>query len=74
MTRSLGDYEALALKLAREPALLDSIKAKLGRNRDTCALFDTRRSTRHIESAFREMWRRQQRGKSPEGFAVSAIE
>jgi predicted O-linked N-acetylglucosamine transferase (SPINDLY family) len=45
ITTSLEDYEALALKLAREPLLLASIKAKLARNRDTCPLFDTARFT-----------------------------
>ena len=38
---NLEEYEALALKLARDPALLAEIKAKLARNRDTYPLFDT---------------------------------
>src|SRR6266699_7029125 len=35
VTTSLEDYEALALKLAREPSLLALVKAKLARNRET---------------------------------------
>ena len=35
VTESLADYEALALKLAREPALLGALKAKLARNRES---------------------------------------
>src|SRR5204863_3407511 len=52
ITTSLDDYEALALKLAREPPYLASLKAKLANNRLTYPLFDTQRYTRHIEAAF----------------------
>jgi protein O-GlcNAc transferase len=74
ITTSLEEYEALALKLAREPALLASIKAKLAHNRDTYPLFDTARFTRHIEAAYTRMWERQQSGEPPEGFAVEPID
>jgi predicted O-linked N-acetylglucosamine transferase (SPINDLY family) len=74
VTTSLEDYEALALKLAREPTLLTSIKAKLARNRDTYPLFDTARFTRHIEAAYTRMWERQQRGEPPEAFAVEPLD
>jgi protein O-GlcNAc transferase len=70
VTHSLRAYEDLALQLAREPAYLASIKEKLARNRDTSPLFDTERSTRHIEAAYRTMadvWRR---GDRPRGFSV----
>ena len=70
VTTSLEDYEALALKLAREPSFLAAIKAKLARNRDTYPLFDTARYTRHIEAAYTTMWERYQRGEAPEAFAV----
>jgi predicted O-linked N-acetylglucosamine transferase (SPINDLY family) len=71
---SLEDYEALALKLAREPPLLASIKAKLADNRDRYPLFDTPRFTRHIEAAYVTMWERQQRGEAPQAFAVAPID
>jgi predicted O-linked N-acetylglucosamine transferase (SPINDLY family) len=74
VTTSLADYEALALKLVRDPALLASIKAKLARNRETYPLFDTARFTRHIEAAYTTMWQRYQRGESPEPFAVKRID
>jgi predicted O-linked N-acetylglucosamine transferase (SPINDLY family) len=74
ITTSLADYEALALKLAREPSLLASIKAKLSRNRGTHPLFDTARFTHHIEAAYTAMWDRYQRGKAPEAFAVDPID
>ena len=65
ITRSLGDYEALALKLARDPALLASLRQKLARNRERYPLFDTDRFTRHIEAAYTTMWERSQRGEPP---------
>jgi len=64
----------LVLRLAREPALLAAIKAKLARNRDNCPLFDTARFTRHIEAAYDAMWERYRRGEPPEGFSVAPIE
>jgi predicted O-linked N-acetylglucosamine transferase (SPINDLY family) len=74
VTTSLEDYEALALKLARDSTLLASIKAKLARNRETYPLFDTARFTHHIEAAYTTMWERYQRGEPAEAFAVKSIE
>ena len=73
VTTTLEDYEALALKLAREPSFLAAIKAKLAHNRDTHPLFDTVRYTRHIEAAYINMWERYQRGEAPAAFAVEKI-
>jgi predicted O-linked N-acetylglucosamine transferase (SPINDLY family) len=73
ITTSFADYQALALKLARDPALLASLRQKLARNRDNHPLFDTERFTRHIEAAFTVMWERAQRGESPQSFAVEPI-
>ena len=50
VTTSLDEYEALALRLAREPHLLAQLRARLAQNRQTHALFDTARFTRNIES------------------------
>ena len=69
---SLGDYEALALKLAGDPAYLRALRDRLARNRDTYPLFDTARFTRHIEAAYTTMWQRQQSGSEPRAFAVDA--
>jgi protein O-GlcNAc transferase len=74
ITTSLEDYEALALKLAREPAFLAAIRAKLASNRESYPLFDTPRFTRHIEAAYTTMWERYQRRERPEAFAVSPID
>ena len=70
VTTSLAEYEALALKIARDPALLASIKARLAGNRLTAPLFDTARSARDIESAFMTMVERQRKGLAPATFAV----
>jgi predicted O-linked N-acetylglucosamine transferase (SPINDLY family) len=70
ITISLEDYEALALKLAHDPALLGEVKAKLARNRNSFPLFDTPRFARHIEEAYRVMWERNTRALPPAGFAV----
>jgi predicted O-linked N-acetylglucosamine transferase (SPINDLY family) len=64
-------YEAIALKLAREPETLVALKAKLKRNRSSCALFDTPRYTRNLETAYTQMWQRQRKGLAPAHFAVT---
>jgi protein O-GlcNAc transferase len=73
ITQSLDDYEALALKLARDPSYLSPIKAKLTLNRDAHPLFDTARRVRHIESVYTTMWERSQRGEPPMSFSVEAV-
>jgi protein O-GlcNAc transferase len=67
---SLKEYEALALKLAQDHGYLAAIKDKLARNRDTSILFDTKRATRHIESAYLTMVDILRRDESPRSFAV----
>ena len=48
----LASYEALALKLATDPAALAEVKAKLAQARGTAPLFDTTRFTRNLEAAY----------------------
>jgi protein O-GlcNAc transferase len=74
VTGSLAEYEALALKLATDPALLQGFAAKLAAQRDACAWFDIDRFRRHMEAAYTTMRGRHLRGEPPEDFAVSAIE
>ena len=68
---SLDEYEALALRLAREPQVLAALKTKLAANRASFPLFDTARFTRHLEAALIRMWERHQQGLPPETFAVA---
>ncbi|HYM33213.1 MAG TPA: tetratricopeptide repeat protein [Candidatus Cybelea sp.] len=70
VTDNLADYEALALKLAREPEMLRDLRARLARNRLTTPLFDTDRFRRHIEAAYTKMWDIACRGEAPRAFAV----
>ena len=70
VTSNIEDYEALALKLATDPALLSSIRRKLADNRSTCRLFDSDRFRRHIEAAYETMWDIYRRGDSPKSFRV----
>jgi predicted O-linked N-acetylglucosamine transferase (SPINDLY family) len=72
ITGAQDDYEALALKIAAEPALCAALKQKLAHNRGSCPLFDTARSTQAIEAAYMTMWRGYQNGRPARGFAVKA--
>lgn len=70
VTRSLGEYEDLALRIAHDSELRTALKSKLATHRTTWPLFDTARMTRHIEKALNEMWRRHYAGEAPASFAV----
>ena len=72
-TRSLEEYERLALELARTPSSLQAIRRKLDADRLTCPLFDTDRFRRHIEMANATIWERWQRGENPRSFKVDPI-
>ncbi len=61
VTHSLEDYEALALKLAHNPAALAALRERLAHNKTTFPLFDTARTTRQIEAAYTAMWQRYQK-------------
>jgi protein O-GlcNAc transferase len=74
VAESLSHYEALALKVAADPAFSASLKQRLAHNRNTLPLFDTARFTRHIENAYVTMWQRSRRGLPPASFAVEPIE
>jgi predicted O-linked N-acetylglucosamine transferase (SPINDLY family) len=69
----LAEYESLALRLARDPALLREVREKLACNRAGAALFDTGRFCRHVEAAYAAMWQAWQRGQLPRGFAVAPV-
>jgi predicted O-linked N-acetylglucosamine transferase (SPINDLY family) len=58
VTSCLADYEALAARLASEPAELEEIRQKLRANRLSAPLFDCRKFTRQLEAAFEAIWSR----------------
>jgi predicted O-linked N-acetylglucosamine transferase (SPINDLY family) len=74
ITTSLVDYEALALRLAKDTAFMAGIRQKLARHRRSEALFNTNRLRRHIEAAYTTMWDIYQRGERPRSFAVPILE
>jgi protein O-GlcNAc transferase len=71
VTQSLAQYEALALRFARDPQALTAMRAKIAGLKGHCALFDTARFTRHLEAAYEEMMARHRRAERPASFAVS---
>jgi predicted O-linked N-acetylglucosamine transferase (SPINDLY family) len=73
VTENLQDYEALALRIAREPDLLAGFRERLDQNRRACPLFDTNRFRRHMESAYSRMWELWQRGERPQAFRVEPL-
>lgn len=73
VTDSLEEYEALVLKLAREPAMLRDLRLRLERNRGCAPLFDIDRYRRHIEAAYERMWELYRRGEPPVSFAIKPL-
>lgn len=65
ITYNHEEYEALALKLATQPEALNAIKQKLAENRLSQPLFNTALFTQGIESAYQQIWQRQQDGLQP---------
>jgi protein O-GlcNAc transferase len=73
VTYSIEDYEALALRLAKDSSLLEEYRNRLAANRLAHPLFDTDRFRRHIEAAYTTMWETWQRGEAPKSFSVERI-
>lgn len=65
VTRSLEEYEALGIRLARDRDALSRLRARLAQQRETAPLFDTPRFARDLESAYEEMWRIHASGAAP---------
>jgi predicted O-linked N-acetylglucosamine transferase (SPINDLY family) len=74
ITHNIADYEALALKLATTPALLNQMRKRLSNTRGAQPLFNAARFRRHLEGAYLGMYGRYQQGLPPQGFAVQPID
>ncbi len=59
ITNGLDEYESLAIRLAKDRALLQSYRDRLTLEPTRLPLFDTARTTRHIEAAYAAMMARQ---------------
>ena len=72
ITTTQEQYEAKAIELATNPAKLRAIKDKLERNKLTTALFNTPRFTKHIETAYTQMYERYQTDLPPDHIYIEA--
>ena len=70
ITTSLEEYEALALRLARDVELLTGLRERLAQNRLTYPLFDTERYARNLETVYWRMWQTWRAGRPPTAFSV----
>ncbi|MCO5065587.1 MAG: tetratricopeptide repeat protein [Rhizobiaceae bacterium] len=66
-------YERLAIDFGKNPEKLQAIRTKLAQNRSTAPLFDTRRTTRAIEEAYRLAHQRQIDGLPPAHIDLSGM-
>jgi predicted O-linked N-acetylglucosamine transferase (SPINDLY family) len=65
ITSSWTDYEALAVALARDPARLEAIRARIREGRAKSPLFDTTRFCRNLEAAYQVMLETSAAGRPP---------
>jgi predicted O-linked N-acetylglucosamine transferase (SPINDLY family) len=72
ITTSLEEYQAVALRLARDPNLLAHVRSKLAESRKTSPLFDARQFARNLERAYITMREINASGQQPRPFAVSS--
>ena len=70
ITNTPEEYESLAIELATNPDKLKTIKDKLASNLMTAPLFDTKRFTKNLESAYTTMYERSQKGLEPDHIYV----
>lgn len=70
IAETTAEYERLALRLAREPALLAGYRKHIAEHALSSPLFATKRYTRNLEAAYREMWRRHEQGSAPDHITV----
>jgi predicted O-linked N-acetylglucosamine transferase (SPINDLY family) len=70
ITRSLEEYESLAVRLATDPEELLKIQNKLAANRLKMPLFNTDLFRRHIESAYIKAYERHQNNQHPEHILI----
>ena len=67
------DYVDRAIELACDDDARKTLKAALWSRREIAPLFDAARFTRHLEGAYRHIWRRHVAGMPPESFDQPVI-
>lgn len=73
VTGTHDEYEAVACRLACEPAHLAELSARLAANRLTRPLFDTDRFRVHIEQAYLQMHARAMKGQEPAPIFINPV-
>lgn len=71
ITDSIEDYEALALRLARDTGARDDLRARIAANRSIMPLFDTPRFVRNLERAYLHMWEIHCAGGPPQAITMT---
>ncbi len=71
ITSSQTEYEALAIELATNPQMFNSIKVKLAANRLISPLFDTPLFTKNLETAYLKMYEKYQAGLAVDHIVVN---
>ena len=71
ITTSLAQYEAVALRLAHDPAELAALRVRLAAARGNAPVFDTPGLCRALENAYSGMVERSRRGEAPAAFTVA---
>ena len=71
VVRTATEYRDLAVRLATDREMLDTLRAKLAANRLTTPLFDSRRFVRNLEAGYEAIWKRCVTGLSPDHVAIS---
>ena len=66
------EYEAMALRLAAEPAVLNAVRSRLGAQKASAPLFDAAGFVRDLETAYRTMWDTYVAGRPPQPFKIPA--
>lgn len=73
IAHSIEAYENLAVQTALDPERMAGLRQKLAQNRLTKSLFDTGRSARNLEQAYKRMWQNFQSGATPRQFEVAEL-
>ncbi|WP_448665184.1 hypothetical protein ACG3SL_20175 [Sphingomonas sp. CJ20] len=73
VTTSRKAYVDLAIGLAQDRDKIAEWKRRLADSRWSCPLFDSSRFTRHLEAAYRMLWRRHAAGLPPQSIDVPPL-
>lgn len=73
VTTSRKAYVDLAIGLAQDRHRIAEWKRRLAQSRWSCPLFDSSRFTRHLEAAYRIIWRRHAAGLPPQSIDVPPL-